>query len=251
MIHIGGIQTYSGASKHMGSSTAMGGVQTYRGHANIRVVSKHGVHPNIWGHPNIQGVSKHIGHSNIHGASKCMGAYGHSLSMTKHDFFVLCMYRQHANIIQTYRGMSKHTGGIQTYGWCPNIQGISKHVQGVSKHTGSIQTCEGVQTCRGHPNIWEVSKHAGDIQTYGGVQNTGAIQTYRGHWNIWGCPNIQGSVQTHGGIQTHRGCPNILGHPNIQGPSHKVGFATGFVYWKFYIPAIWHEFHYILRLSPT
>ena len=97
--------------------------------------SKH--HPNIWGHPNIwrcpsiQGASKHRGEpkhmvpkhtgkhmgaskdtgshpntrgiqthgvSNIQGAFKCMEAYGHPLSLTKHAFFVLCMHRGHPNI---------------------------------------------------------------------------------------------------------------------------------------------------------
>ena len=77
-----------GASKHMGVS------QAYRGY------------PNIWGHPNIQGVSKHkekhMGHPSIQGtiqtfgASKCMGAYRHPLSLTKHAFFVL-VYLQEAS----------------------------------------------------------------------------------------------------------------------------------------------------------
>ena len=81
--HTGGIQTYGvskhigrhmGASKHTGPIQTYGGIQTYKGH------------------PNIQGALKHMG------ASKCMGAYGHPLSVTKHAFFVLCMYRGHPNI---------------------------------------------------------------------------------------------------------------------------------------------------------
>ena len=44
------------------------------------------------GDPNM-GVSKHEGHPNIQGASKCMGEYGHSLSVTKHAFFVLFKIR--------------------------------------------------------------------------------------------------------------------------------------------------------------
>ena len=40
-----------------------------------------------YGASNIQGTSKHMG------ASKCMGAFGHHLSLTKHAFFVLFMYR--------------------------------------------------------------------------------------------------------------------------------------------------------------
>ena len=92
------------------------------------------------------------------GAAKYMGTYGHSLSVTKHAFFVLCMYRGHPNIIHTYRGCP-NIWGVQTYRGHPNtghpnIQGVFKHT-GVSKHMGT-------------------SKHAGGIQTYGR------------------CPNIQG-----------------------------------------------------------
>ena len=132
----GSIQTYSGAAKHME------GIQTYRGCPNVwgiqpdRGVSKHRGHPNIWGeckhwgcpniqvgiqtyggcpnlwkHPNIQGsiqtfgASKHkMGASKHMEASKCMGAYSHPLSLTKHSLFVLCIYRDHPNIIQTYGG---------------------------------------------------------------------------------------------------------------------------------------------------
>ena len=75
--------------------------------------------------------------------------------------------------IQTYRGCpekgdSKHmvvpkqTGGIETYGECLNIWGMSKH-------TGVIQTCVGgVQTYGECQNIQEASKHIGGVQTYGG-----------------------------------------------------------------------------------
>ena len=93
--------------------------------------------PNIWGHLNIQkGIQTYRGHPNI---------WGHMdpLSLIKHAFFVLCMYRGiqttskltegHPNIW----GMSKHTGGIQT-----NV-GMSNHMEG-------IQTYGGVQTYRGH-----------------------------------------------------------------------------------------------------
>ena len=40
----------------------------------------------------MQVVSKHMV------ASKSMGAYGHPLSLTKHAFFVLFMYRGHADV---------------------------------------------------------------------------------------------------------------------------------------------------------
>ena len=119
----------------------------------------------------IQTLSKHTGGVQTYGASKCMGAYGHPLSLTKHELFVLYMYSRHPNIFQTY-------GGIQTYGvhpniWeCPHIQGASKHrsnqtYRGVSKHMG-IQTYRRVSKHGGHPNIqgvhqnkWEASKHIG------------------------------------------------------------------------------------------
>ena len=212
-LHIWGHPNMKGASKHTGRCP------------NIWGTFKHtGVHPNIWGHSNLQGVSKHCsrlksvatsashmdnqtykvypniwGHSNIQeasknmGASKCMGAYGDSLSVTKHAFFVLCIYGGHPNINQIYRGCPniwgcQTKGTIQTYGH-PNIQGVSKHT-GTSNHTG------------GHPNIWGVSKHigvskhTGGTQTYRGVETYGCIQTYRGHPNIW-------VMLTHiGGIQT-------------------------------------------------
>ena len=52
----------------------------YRGYPNIMGPSKYtGGYPNIWGHPNIEGMYK------------CMGAYRHPLSLTKHAFFVLCV----------------------------------------------------------------------------------------------------------------------------------------------------------------
>ena len=78
------------------------------------------------------GVSKHEGHPNV------WGAYGHSLSVTKHAFFALCMY-----------GASKHTGGVQT----------SKHV-GIQTYRG----CPNIQTC-GHPNIQGCIQKHGSIQT--------------------------------------------------------------------------------------
>ena len=147
----GVVQTYRRVSKHMRGIQTYGGVhtywdiKTYRGHPNIQgYVQTYGMCPNI------QGVSKHMG------ASKCMGTYGHSLSVTKHAFFVLCMYSGHPNIIDTYRGYP-HIWG------CPDIQGTAKH--------------KGTQTNRGHPNI---------IQTYRAVsKHTGAsnhkvgVQTYR------------------------------------------------------------------------
>ena len=59
------------------------------------------------------------------------GVYRHLLSLTKHAFFVLCMYRMHPNIIQTYRGH-------------PNIWEASKHM-GASKYVEVILTYGAVQ----------------------------------------------------------------------------------------------------------
>ena len=75
----GGIQTSSkhiGASKHMGTSKYVD-------------------------------TSKQLGQSNVRGIWK-------PLSVTNHAFFVLCIYRRHPNIFQTYQG-------IQTYGGHRNI----------------------------------------------------------------------------------------------------------------------------------
>ena len=135
--YMGGVQTYSRASKHMGGVPNMGGIQTYRG------IQIYGWCPNIWGHPNIQVVHpniwwifKHTGCIHTYGGIQMYGAYGHPLSVTKHAFYVLCMYRGHPNITQTYSRVFKHVGA-------------SKHM-------------EGVQT-------WVASKHTGGIQMYGGI----------------------------------------------------------------------------------
>ena len=125
--------------KHMGHPNIQGvskhkGALKHRGHPNIPEASKQirGC-PNIWGIQTEMGASEHMGASKHTGASKHMGvskhtggiqtygghqmygAYGHPLSLTKHAFFVLRMYRGHPNI-----------WGIQTYRGCPNIQGVDK-----------------------------------------------------------------------------------------------------------------------------
>ena len=66
---------------------------------------------------------------------------GTPLSLTKHAFFLLCMYgasKYHQNIqgASKHMGVSKHTGGIQTY-------------------VGGVQTYGDIQTYAGHPNISE------------------------------------------------------------------------------------------------
>ena len=115
---------------------------------------------NIWGISKHIGMSKHEEHQNIQGASKCMGAYGHSLSVTKHAFFVLYMYGE----------ASKHY---------PNIQGVSKHM-GTSKHmAGHVQTYGSIHT------------YSGGIQTYMGCPHMFGIQTpcrpskHIGQSNVW------------------------------------------------------------------
>ena len=119
--HTVGASKNIGPSKQMGVSKHVGGFQTYRGHPNIKGASK------MWV------VSKHMGASkHTVGASKHMGIqmYGDiwtPLSLTKHAFFVLCMY-----------GTSKHHQNIQRV-----IQTYVRGVQtdGVSKHTGGIPAC--------------------------------------------------------------------------------------------------------------
>ena len=92
-------------------------------------------------------------------------------------------------MVATHMGESKHEGGIQKYGWCPNIWGAFKHTE---LHPNIC----------GHPNIQGMHSNIWGFQTYRGCPNT-----YRG------CPNIKG------GIQTYAWCPNIWGHQNIQGAS--------------------------------
>ena len=107
-----------GASKGMRAIQTYGGVQTYMGH------------PNVW------------------------GGNGHTLSLTKHAFFLLYMYSRHPNIFQTYTGASRHME-------CPNLQetsniGVPKLTAGspnigASKHTGGASKYMGVSKHMGHP----------------------------------------------------------------------------------------------------
>ena len=147
-------------------------------------------------------------------------------------------------------GSCKHIGASK-HGWCPYIWGTSKHTGGIQ--TWGFQTDGGVQTW-GHSNI------QGAIQTYQGIQTyRGAIQTYGEHPNKWSHPNIWGCIETYGasnhhsklksvassatylGASKHKGHPNIWGYPNIQGvhqdiwmvskhmghPNIQVGVHTG------------------------
>ena len=65
----GDIQTYKGASKHMGDVQTYGGIQTYRGHQNIWGISKHTGGIQTWGHSKIQGVHPNMGVMLCHGSN--------------------------------------------------------------------------------------------------------------------------------------------------------------------------------------
>ena len=54
--------------------------------------------------------------------------------------------------------------------------------------------------CLDPPYVW-MSHTFGGIWMYRVSKHTGGVQTYRGHPNIWGCPNIWG-IKMYGGIQT-------------------------------------------------
>ena len=198
----------------------MGGTQKYRRHPNIwGHPNIHGV-SNIWGHPNIKGaiqtyggIQTYRGYIQAYGGIQIYGAYGHPLSLTKHAFFVLCMYKgaskHHPNIWRA----SKLMEGVQTYRGHPNILGASNIQGGIQMYgaQGQALVCPniqgGSQTYGVHPNIQVVSKHVGHPTIQRGVQTCG-------HSKIQGHPNIQGAIQTYGGIQTYRGY--ILGYGVIQ-----------------------------------
>ena len=124
-----------------------GGIQTYRG-------------DNIGGHQNIQEASKHMGAIQTYReVSKHMGAFKHTGGHFKHIWA-----SKHTG------GASKHKGGIQTYGWCPNIWG-HQNIQGASKHCSRLKSVASSAThmgatkhTGGHPNIQQ------GIQTYEGIQ---------------------------------------------------------------------------------
>ena len=67
-------------------------------------------------------VTSHMGTSKHTRASKHMGAFRHTGGASKHmgaskQTGGASKHMGHSNI----QGVSKHKGGIQTYGWCPNI----------------------------------------------------------------------------------------------------------------------------------
>ena len=128
--------------------------------------------------------------------------------------------------------VSKHTGGIQTYGGHPNIQGAYTPVPTQHKESTlcQINGCTYAPICLDAPlyvwmppicldppyvwmplNVWGLPNIEG-VLSYKGVQ------TYRGHKNmgcsnIWEHPNICGE------------CPNIWGCPNIWETSKHTGWC--------------------------
>ena len=137
--HPNSIKNIQGVSKHMGCpspweiSKHTGGIQTYVVYPNIWGISKHtGASKHMWWVSNIWRPSEHTGGVQTYRGLQMYGAYGHPLSLIKHTFFVLSMYRRHPNIIKTYRGHPKYVERCQTYGaskhmGCPNIQGAFLH----------------------------------------------------------------------------------------------------------------------------
>ena len=73
------------SSKHMVCIQTYGGCPSIEGHPNI--VGHPNIQGDIWEHPNIQGAIQ------TYGGIQMYGTYGHSLSLTKHAFFVLSSYR--------------------------------------------------------------------------------------------------------------------------------------------------------------
>ena len=70
----------------------------------------------------------------------------------------------------------------------------------------------GAYRCVGYTNKWEASK------TYGGVQ------TYRGHPNIWQCPNIWGN-QNIWGPYKYMGASKYIGDVQTYG-QHPFSFIS-------------------------
>ena len=91
------------ATIDLAASNIQGGSQTYGGHPN-RERSKHRRHPNIWGEckhggcPNIQGTIQTYDGIQTSGGIQMYGGIWTPLHLTKHAFFVLCMYRGHPNV---------------------------------------------------------------------------------------------------------------------------------------------------------
>ena len=81
-----------------------------------------------------RGPSKLMGVSKCMGASKCMTAYAHPLSLMKHAFFVLCMYKGHPNIWGTHMfGCPLNMCGHSHMFGCPHMFGCSLYIHNTKK----------------------------------------------------------------------------------------------------------------------
>ena len=87
--NIWGCPSIQEASKHRGAPKYMG-VCKHKGR-HMGASKDTGSHPNIWG-------IKHTGGIQTYGSIQMYGGIWTPLSLTKHAFFVLCIYRGHPNI---------------------------------------------------------------------------------------------------------------------------------------------------------
>ena len=177
-----GLSNTWGASKHMGCPN-MRVIQTYRDHPNvwghmdtplvlqsmlsmccvctgaIQTSPKHTAGcSNIWGCPNMRVIQTYMGHPNVWGHMDTPLVWQSMPSM-------LCMYRGHQNITQTYSRVFKHMG--------------------VSKHEGHPNVWGHMDT----PLVWQIMLslccvHMGGIQTYRGSPHLVAFKHTGGHPNI-------------------------------------------------------------------
>ena len=106
---------------------------------------------------------------------------------------------------------------IQTYGRC----------MGAYKHTRGTEMQGGIQTYRGHINVWGMYRcihtcihrciHTREYRCMGAYRHTGGIQIY-GDVQMYGGVDIWGHTDTwgmYGGVHTYRGCTDVWGHTDI------------------------------------
>ena len=129
---------------------------------------------------------------------------------------------------------SKHTGGSQTYGGHPNIQGVFKYV-GMSNHTEGCPKIGGTQTYRGI-QIYGECKHMGYVQTYRWASKHMKVSKHMGtskhtgvskHMRVFkhkvafkhtgGASKHMAASKHRGGIPTYRWYPSIWWHLNLWG----------------------------------
>ena len=98
------IQTYMGASKHMGDIQHTGGIQTYGGHPNIQGASKYMGAVQTYG-----GIQTYAGHSNIWGCPNIQGAFLHAFLSHKAGFGTsLSESQYHQLMVQWQLGSVAH-----------------------------------------------------------------------------------------------------------------------------------------------